>query len=95
MEEPLSCQSRRALLVRAARFMPQGAFAVCSVVVVEAWAAKAAKQDFAYQDKPKQGKSCSTCRLYAPSEGGVGICALVEGDISPNGWCMAYSPRGE
>ena len=56
-------------------------------------AAKADKRDFFYQDKPKDGKSCSTCRLYSPIEGGKGQCAIVDGDVSPNGWCLAYSAR--
>lgn len=56
-------------------------------------AAKAEKQDFFYQDKPKEGKSCSSCRLYSVNDLGKGQCAIVDGDVSPNGWCMAYSPR--
>ena len=56
-------------------------------------AAKAAKGDFFYQDKPKDGKSCATCRLFSPSETNKGTCAVVDGEVSPNGWCMAYSPR--
>ena len=57
-------------------------------------ASKAAKGDFFYQDKPKEGKSCSLCRLYSVSDLGKGQCAVVDGEVSPNGWCMAYSPRG-
>ena len=56
-------------------------------------AAKADKRDFFYQDKPKEGKSCTTCRMYSTTEGGKGRCAIVDGDVSANGWCMAYSPR--
>ena len=57
-------------------------------------AAKADKRDFFYQDKPKDGKSCSTCRLYTVTQTGQGSCAVVDGDVSPDGWCMAYSARG-
>lgn len=56
-------------------------------------ATKAAKGDFFYQDKPKDGKSCATCRLFLPAEANKGTCAVVDGEVSPNGWCMAYSPR--
>lgn len=56
-------------------------------------AAKADKRDFFYQDKPKEGKSCSTCRLFSPTDLAKGQCAIVDGDVSPNGWCMAYSPH--
>jgi High potential iron-sulfur protein len=56
-------------------------------------AGKAAKGDFFYQDKPKDGKSCLTCRLFSPAEANKGTCAVVDGDVSPSGWCMAYSPK--
>ena len=54
---------------------------------------KADKRDFNYQDKPKDGKSCSNCKMFQQAAGGSGRCAIVDGDVSPNGWCMAYTPR--
>ncbi len=51
-------------------------------------APKAAKAAFQYQDKPKDGKKCINCTLYIP--GAKGQCKVVEGDISPEGWCLAY-----
>lgn len=65
-----------------------------TAIPTSAEAAKAKKQDFFYQDKPKDGKSCSSCRLFSSSSADLGSCAVVEGEVSPNGWCMAYSPRG-
>lgn len=59
-----------------------------------AGAVKADKKDFHYQDRPKEGKSCSICRLYSLTETGKGQCAIVDGDVSPSGWCMAYVPPG-
>lgn len=56
-------------------------------------AGKASKLDVYYQDKPKDGKRCATCRQYTPSASGAGVCALVEGNVSADGWCMAYAPR--
>ena len=56
-------------------------------------AAKADKRDFFYQDRPKDGKSCATCRLFSAAPSGQGNCAIVDGEVSPNGWCMAYSPK--
>jgi hypothetical protein len=58
-----------------------------------AWAAKAQKADVNYREQPKDGKSCASCRQFTPSGSGKGTCAVVEGDVSPSGWCMAYSPR--
>jgi len=55
-----------------------------------AQANKADKTDLAYRDKPgANGKSCSTCGSFvAPNE-----CRIVEGSVSPDGWCIAYSQR--
>ncbi len=50
--------------------------------------AKATKAAFQYQDKPKDGKKCANCSLYIP--GAKGQCKVVEGDISPEAWCVAY-----
>jgi hypothetical protein len=55
---------------------------------------KAKKAVLAYQDEPRNGKSCAGCWAYVAGAGaGEGTCKAVEGMISPNGWCMAYSPR--
>lgn len=56
-------------------------------------APKAAKAAFQYQDGPKDGKKCVNCTLYIP--GAKGQCKVVEGDINPEGWCIAYveSPK--
>jgi hypothetical protein len=59
----------------------------------EVRAAKATKEDFAYQDSPKDGKSCASCRLFSPAASGTGTCAVIEGVVSANGWCRAHSPR--
>jgi len=58
-----------------------------------ALAAKAQKADFGYRESPRDGKSCASCRLFTATGAGKGSCAVVEGDVSPSGWCMAYSPR--
>ncbi len=56
-------------------------------------AAKADKKDFFYQDKPNAGRHCSSCNLYSVSPSGKSVCAIIDGEISAAGWCMAYSPR--
>ena len=49
------------------------------------------KKQFKYQDKPgKMGHKCSGCRLFKPPHG----CAVVTGNISPNGWCVAWVAKG-
>jgi hypothetical protein len=40
----------------------------------------------AYQDTPKDGKTCKGCKLFvAPAS-----CKSVSGTISPNGWCKLW-----
>jgi hypothetical protein len=56
-------------------------------------AGNASKQDFSYQDHPKNGKSCATCTAFISAESGSGTCRIVEGSVTPNSWCMAYSER--
>ena len=56
---------------------------------------KMSKQVAAYQDMPKNGEECSTCRFFIPPQGGAktGTCQIVEGDISPTGYCKFYAKK--
>jgi hypothetical protein len=52
--------------------------------------AKIAKAMLMYQDTPKDGNHCGICAQFeAPDQ-----CKIVEGPISPNGWCAAFAPKG-
>ncbi|GAA0308621.1 hypothetical protein GCM10009087_18310 [Sphingomonas oligophenolica] len=49
---------------------------------------KVAKKAVQYQDSPKGKSRCDNCRQWqAPA-----ACKLVDGPISPAGWCMIYAP---
>jgi hypothetical protein len=48
---------------------------------------KMSKQQAEYQGSPKGIQMCATCSLFDEPHG----CKIVEGDISPNGWCKAYA----
>jgi len=54
--------------------------------------AKASKQSMQYQDQPKNGQQCDTCMQFVPGQkaGANGTCKVVDGPISPKGWCIAY-----
>ncbi len=56
---------------------------------------KATKAAMQYQDKPKDGQKCSDCRFFIPGTSSTanGSCQVVEGSISPQGWCTAYSKK--
>jgi High potential iron-sulfur protein len=54
--------------------------------------AKASKEAMKYQDQPKDGQRCDTCMQFVPGAkpGAQGTCKVVDGPISPSGWCIAY-----
>lgn len=42
-----------------------------------------------YQSKPNANQKCSNCANFiAP-----GSCKVVDGKVSPNGWCIVYAPK--
>jgi hypothetical protein len=61
-----------------------------------AQAAKAAKAQMQYRDKPKGNQKCSNCLQFIPGKTAKanGTCKVVAGSISPNGWCLAYVHKG-
>ncbi len=50
---------------------------------------KASKKAMQYQDRPKNGQECDQCMHFQPPK----ACAVVEGDISPKGWCAAWAKK--
>ena len=48
-----------------------------------------------YQDTPKNGQQCSKCSLFIPGSSATanGTCKLVDGSISPKGWCTAFAAK--
>ena len=50
---------------------------------------KANKDAVNYQDSPNDSLSCSQCRFFD----GNGGCDIVDGAISPDGWCAAFSEK--
>jgi hypothetical protein len=84
--------SRRRLLKGAA--VVTGA-ALASAFVGRARAAKSTKAAVKYQDKPKGDQKCSDCKFFVPGKTPTadGTCQVVEGSISPQGWCTAYTKK--
>lgn len=66
-------------------------------LIDKAEAAKAAKELMKYQDKPNGNEKCSNCIQFIPGKTpeADGECKVVEGSISPQGWCTAYSPESK
>ena len=86
--------TRRHHLLGASRAMAALVLLVVAGHPRRAAAAKARKDDFAYREQPMGEQRCASCRQFSPSTAGKGICAVVEGEVSANGWCAAYSPNG-
>lgn len=57
--------------------------------------AKGPKAQFKYQNKPNKGQACAACRFFLPGKNRTanGSCTLVEGSISPKGWCIAFNKK--
>jgi hypothetical protein len=51
--------------------------------------AKISKAQAKYQDKPKDGQRCDGCVHFVTPDG----CKLVEGKVSPSGWCTLYAAK--
>ena len=80
--------SRRSVL-RGAALLASAAVTAGFVPSKEALAQKASKEAMNYADKPNGDKRCSNClNFISPTS-----CALVEGTISPDGYCIAWAKK--
>ena len=84
--------SRRTLLKGAAAVT---GIALASTFAGKALAAKSTKASANYQDKPNGDKKCSNCNLFIPGKTPTadGTCSVVEGSISPQGYCTLYNRK--
>jgi hypothetical protein len=51
---------------------------------------KLAQDVVQYQKTPNDGNKCSICVNYVEPN----ACKIVAGEISPEGWCVAFAPKG-
>ena len=75
--------SRRVVLLRSVG-CAAGAAAV--LLPLKQAAAKMSQPSVAYQDFPKGDQKCSNCSLSQDPN----ACTLVDGNISPEGWCKFW-----
>jgi hypothetical protein len=71
------------------RYVLRAAFLVAALKTVLPRASaqqKVSKAEAEYQDQPKNGLACAACTLFRPPRS----CQVVQGDISPNGWCKFF-----
>jgi hypothetical protein len=95
-ENQIDRASRRALMKSGIRAL--AGIAVISLAVPKTLAAetKLAKSVVQYEDVGKQkGADCDDCAQFVPGKtaNASGTCKIVEGEISPHGHCIAFTPK--
>lgn len=73
-----------------------GAVAIGTMAKIQPAQAAKVKQAVAmYQPKPHASQKCVQCVHFAAGKTPTadGTCKLVEGSISPNGWCVLFAPK--
>ena len=85
--------TRRRILAQGIRLA-----AACLLITVDSHkpaTAKTPKAALLYQNRPRDGQHCGDCKYFSPEGSGAanGTCALVEGVVDRDGWCMAYVAR--
>jgi hypothetical protein len=84
--------SRRQVLRGATILAGGAAVAAASVAQAASQAAQSGKMTqvaAAYQPSPKSGQKCLDCSFFVQPQ----ACKLVEGTISPVGWCKFYAKK--
>ncbi len=71
------------------------ALAAALTGVAAADASKAPQVQMHYQSTPNGNMHCAICKFFIPGKNAAsdGTCQIVDGSISPNGYCMAYTPK--
>ena len=61
----------------------------------DAQASKAPQSAVKYQNHPQNGQECDQCTFFLPgkSKTANGGCKVVQGSISPKGWCVSYAKK--
>ena len=63
--------------------------ATSSFVVSAEAQSKTDKKTAKYQDHPNKDQHCAVCNYFRPPKS----CQLVDGDVSPNGWCSFFAKK--
>jgi len=80
---PSMVLSRRTIVTRSVAGAAGAAVLLGFVTEVSA---KMAQKAVEYQDTPKGDQQCSNCSLFQEPN----ACTLVDGEISPKGWCKFW-----
>lgn len=81
--------SRRSLLRGAAIISGSAAVIAATIASAPAQSGKMSQQAAAYQNGPKNGQKCLDCSFFVQPN----ACKLVDGTISPVGWCKFFAKK--
>jgi len=63
---------------------------LCLPEVGRAQSGKVSKAQAKYQDKPKGSQNCAKCLHFVAADN---TCKVVEGKVSPQGWCQLWAAK--
>lgn len=83
----------RRTFIGSAIVLPALARLLTSAAVADA--SKASQASMHYQTSPKGDAQCSKCQFFIPGQDAQsnGTCRIVDGSISPHGYCMAFAAK--
>lgn len=89
LQRPVS----RGTFVRSIVVLP--ALASLMYGVAGAQGSKVSQASMHYQTSPNDGKHCADCKFFIPAQDpkADGTCQIVDGTISPNGYCQAFAAK--
>ena len=96
MDQPsITNPQRRKALATASWFIGAAALAALLPSRAVLGQVKLAKSAVAYQETAKNGKDCDDCIQFVPgaSAQAPATCKIVDGPISPHGYCLAFTPK--
>lgn len=87
--------ARRTALKTSAAVLATAAVAGTLLSARQAKAAKASQAVAMYQGKPHGQQECDRCTHFVPGKSptAAGTCQVVDGSISPKGWCVLFAPK--
>lgn len=93
MRDSIGAQTRRTF-IGSVVVLP--ALAALFSAAASADTSKSSQAAMQYQSSPKDGKHCSGCNFFIPGDSATanGTCKIVDGTISPTGYCIAYNAIG-
>ena len=87
--------SRRELLKGGAMLASIGVLATTTAITSTSAIAGVPKASMQYRDTPNGKQDCTNCSLFVPGSSAKanGTCKVVDGSISPHGYCVAFAAK--